>query len=122
MSIKIHGKNYITVAERVQALIDSGQEYSIHTEVLTHNPVLVKATVTIGENTFTGHSAANPTKAIEKASPYEVAETSALGRALGFAGFGIVEGIASADEMAKVAYGGLQPLTEDIINLDQDPI
>ena len=42
-------------------------------------------------------------KAIEKASPYEVAETSAVGRALGFAGYGIVGGIASADEMIASA-------------------
>jgi hypothetical protein len=34
-------------------------------------------------------------------SPYEVAETSAIGRALGFAGYGIVDGIATADEMVK---------------------
>ncbi len=31
----------------------------------------------------------------------EVAETSAIGRALGFAGYGIVEGVASADELIK---------------------
>ena len=74
---------------------------SITTEVLLHDPVVIKATVTIGERVFTGISAANPAKAIEKQSPYEVAETSAVGRALGFAGFGIVEGIASADEIIK---------------------
>lgn len=118
--IKIHGKNYITVAERIQALINSEQEYSITTEVLNHEPVLVKATVTIGENIYTGHSAANPAKAIEKASPYEVAETSAVGRALGFAGFGISDGVASADEMRKEAYGSYE--REEIINLDEDPI
>ena len=32
----------------------------------------------------------------------EVAETSAVGRALGFAGIGIDTGIVSADEMRKV--------------------
>jgi len=123
--IKIHGKNYVTVSERVQALIESKQEYSITTEVITHTPVLIKATVTIGENVYTGHSAANPAKAIEKASPYEVAETSAIGRALGFAGFGIEEGIASADEIAKAPYNAdLSDIegTESIINLDKDPI
>lgn len=120
--IKIHGKDYITVAERVEALITSGQEYSITTEVISHDPVLIKATVTIGESTYTGHSAANPTKAIEKASPYEVAETSAIGRALGFAGFGITDGIASADEMLKTPYGGSQASTEPVINLNEDPI
>jgi hypothetical protein len=32
----------------------------------------------------------------------EVAETSAVGRALGFANIGLIDGIASADEMRKV--------------------
>ncbi len=123
MSIQIHGKEYVTVAERVQELHTlTDTPISITTEVLAHEPVLIKATVTIGENTFTGHSAANPAKAIEKASPYEVAETSAIGRALGFAGFGIVEGIASADEMVKALYGGSQPQIKGVIDTSVDPI
>lgn len=107
MTIKIHNKEYVTVSERVvmahEALKTSeGGELSITTEVLSSDPVVViKATVTIGGNMFTGISAANPDKAIEKISPYEVAETSAIGRALGFAGFGIADGIASADEIVK---------------------
>ena len=32
----------------------------------------------------------------------EIAETSAIGRALGFADIGLIDGIASADEMRKV--------------------
>jgi hypothetical protein len=35
----------------------------------------------------------------------EVAETSAVGRALGFASIGLIDGIASADEMRKVKKG-----------------
>lgn len=105
--IKIHGKDYITVSERITIAHDTIKQWeggllSITTEVLSSDPVVViKATVTIGENVFTGISAANPDKAIEKVSPYEVAETSAIGRALGFAGFGVSEGIASADEIFK---------------------
>ncbi len=104
MSIKIHGKEYITVNERVMDLHNSigDTNVSIITEVLLHEPVVIKATVSIGENVFTGISAANPNKVIEKASPYEVAETSAVGRALGFAGYGIATSIASADEMLNV--------------------
>lgn len=99
MPVNIHGKQYITVAERVQ---EAGEEFiSLSTEVLYQEPVVIKATVTTKKGTFTGISAANPSKAIEKQSPYEVAETSAVGRALGFAGYGIVEGIATADEMKK---------------------
>src|SRR6185503_6384025 len=51
--------------------------------------------------TYTGISSANPAKAIEKSNPYEVAETSAVGRALGFANYCLIEGVASADEMIQ---------------------
>jgi hypothetical protein len=101
MSVTIHGKEYITVNERVQEAHEALEKLDITTEVLYQSPVVVKATVVTKKGTFTGISAANPTKPIEKMSPYEVAETSAIGRALGFAGYGIVEGIATADEMAK---------------------
>jgi len=101
--IKIFGKDYITVAERLK--LANGDLLSVNTEVLFQEPVVVKATIVIKnanrEKVFTGISAANPTKMIEKSSPYEVAETSAVGRALGFAGYGIVDGIATADEMTK---------------------
>lgn len=99
--ITIHGNQYITVAERVQEAHKDDMFESLNTEVLNDNPVVIKATVTIKGRIYTGISAANPLKAIEKQSPYEVAETSAVGRALGFAGYGIVEGIATADEIIK---------------------
>lgn len=116
MSIKIHGKEYVTVAERLKEAHESLKEvdFSITTEVLTHEPVVVKATVTIGEKVFTGHSAANPAKAIEKASPYEVAETSAVGRALGFAGYGVIDSIASADEITYAEDGKQLDETQDV--------
>lgn len=109
MAIEIHGKQYVTVAER---LTEAKEDLKlITTEVLQHTPlVVVKATVLTKKGTFTGISAANPAKAIEKQSPYEVAETSAVGRALGFAGYGAVESIASAEE---VTYA-----TKDEVHLD----
>lgn len=98
MSVNIHGKEYVTVAERLQMAKE--ETTSITTEVLQHSPlVVVKATVVTKKGTFTGTSAANPNKSIEKQSPYEVAETSAVGRALGFAGYGATESIASAEEV-----------------------
>ena len=103
-TITIHGKEYMPVSERIKEAGASLIELS--TEVLQHEPIVViKASIRIKDSkreaTFTGISSANPAKAIEKSNPYEVAETSAVGRALGFAGYGIVEGIASADEMNK---------------------
>ena len=107
--IQIHDKQYVTVAERVQAAHEGKALLAVKTEVLSHNPVVIRAEVTIQRGdkapveTYTGISSVNPDtfKQIEKTNPYEVAETSATGRALGFAGYGIVEGIASADEIVK---------------------
>ena len=99
-TIQIHGKNYVPVSERIK---EAGKVLvGVETEVLQHEPVVViKAKVWLDKGTFTGISSANPAKLIEKTNPYEVAETSAVGRALGFAGYGIDEGIASADEVTK---------------------
>lgn len=99
MSVNIHGKEYITVSERLE--MAKGDLLSITTEVLYQEPVVIKASIVTKKGTFTGISAANPAKVIEKTSPYEVAETSAIGRALGFAGYGITNGIATADEIKK---------------------
>ncbi len=105
--IKIHGKDYITVAGRVQMAHKKGKPLSIMTEVLpVQNQVVVRATVTTDKGTFTGISAANPNKMIEKISPFEVAETSAVGRALGFAGFGEMESIATAEEIIHAGIKG----------------
>jgi len=100
MPINIHGKMYNTVAERILAA--KKELNGVQTEVLCHDPVVIKATILINGSTFTGISAANASKQIEKDSPYEVAETSAVGRALAFAGYETTNGIASAEEMRKV--------------------
>lgn len=99
--VNIRGKQYMTVAGRVELAHEKLKSFDITTEIISHDPVVVKATVKTDKGTFTGISAANPTKLIEKQSPYEVAETSAVGRALGFAGYGLLEGIATADEVVK---------------------
>ena len=104
--IQIHGKNYITVAERIEKA--KQDVASINTEVLFTEPrVVIKATVTMKNgNVFTGLSAANSSKMIEKESPFEVAETSAVGRALAFAGYETTGGIASAEEIVKAEAQG----------------
>lgn len=101
MPVNIHGKQYVTVAERLhEARADIK---SIITEVVSHpEMVVIRATVTTSKGIYTGISGANISKSIEKASPYEVAETSAVGRALGFAGYGMTDSIATAEEMDKI--------------------
>lgn len=113
-TINIRGKEYVTVATRVEAFHGTYKEgIGIVTEVLNHTPVVIKATVKTPKGIFTGISAANPAKTIEKMSPYEVAETSAVGRALGFAGIGITDSIASADELYKAQNTPLSTVTYD---------
>ena len=104
MPITIHGKEYKTVAERLEEAHATSDLVSVKTEVLYIEPqIMVKATIETKIGTFTGISAANPSKAIEAKTPVEVAETSAVGRALAFAGYAGTE-IASADEMYKADF------------------
>jgi len=101
--VSIRGNDYLTVAGRIELAHQDLEELSITTEVLSSTPVVIKATVVTKKGTFTGISsvATNTVSNIEKFNPYEVSETSAIGRALGFAGYGIVEGMATADEVHK---------------------
>lgn len=109
-TINIKGKEYIPVVERVKEFHKLYPEGSITTQVLSEgdlvlnmgNRVIVKATVNIGTRTFTGFSQAEFGKGMMGDVALEVAETSAVGRALGFANIGIIDGIASADEMRKI--------------------
>lgn len=101
MPISIHGKDYKTVAERLNEAHEAKDLVSVNTEVLYITPqIIVKATIVTKKGTYTGISGADPTKAIEKKTPVEVAETSAVGRALAFAGYAGSE-IASAEELQK---------------------
>lgn len=114
MPVDIHGKQYATVNERIQELHGSYKgSSSIVTEVVTSGEgiVRVKATLTLIEqaegmeshsNTFTGHAEEIVgSTMINKTSALENAETSAVGRALAFAGFSTDASIASADEVAN---------------------
>tara|TARA_Y100001973_G_C5177390_1_gene322822 strand:- start:761 stop:1237 length:477 start_codon:yes stop_codon:yes gene_type:complete len=103
MPIQIHGKEYYTVAERIQMLHNSDfTEVSLTTEILHHDEkiIIMKTTLEIDGNVFTG--IAQETKGssnINTTSWAENCETSSCGRALALAGFGSVESIASADEV-----------------------
>jgi len=103
--VTIHGKDYMTVARRVELAQENRALEGVETEVLSHNPVVIRAKVILKGEVYTGISSVSldTKREIEKENPYEVAETSAVGRALGFAGYGVIESIASADEMFRAA-------------------
>ncbi len=103
MSIQIHGKSYATVAERVNEIHTDQKDkpLSVETELITYEGGLVvfKAMVTTDSGTFTGHAYEIETASgINKTSALENCETSAVGRALAFAGYAGTE-IASANEV-----------------------
>lgn len=102
-TINIHGKQYVPVAERLK--LANGNLESVQTEIVvnTDSEITVKATIKIKDKgTFTGHATSNKQHSgIEGQSSVEVSETSALGRALGFAGYGVLETIATAEEVAS---------------------
>jgi hypothetical protein len=105
-TISIKGKVYVPVVERVKEAHLQDPKVSITTEVLPSRPelVVVKATVVFKGITYTGHSQAEWGKGMMGGVALEVAETSAIGRALGFANIGLLDGIASADEVRKHSF------------------
>jgi len=107
MPIKIHGKEYMTVAERVNKIhADLKSELSITTELVSweNDIVIMKATITTNLGEFTGHAYEDETRGqINKTSALENCETSAIGRALASAGYGGSE-FASANEVQNAIH------------------
>lgn len=108
-AIDIKGKAYVMVKDRLIYFNETYPEGSITTNLVsepTSEMVIVKATVwpDIKDNMrqFTGYSQAVIGEGmVNKTAALENAETSAVGRALAMMGIGVLESIASADEMVK---------------------
>ena len=92
---------YLNVAGRLMLLRSKRQPKDICSEFFVlGDRTLCRATVKVGQCSATGtaeviEGSSGPTAT----NPYEVAETSAVGRALGNLGIGLVGGIASAEEV-----------------------
>lgn len=120
-TVKIHGKEYKTVALRIQEFRDKHPDFTIQTELVEANDVLVvmKATISMGPQVIaTGYAEEVRTASkINRTSALENAETSAVGRALAFFGLGGSE-IASADEVANaITQQSSQASKEDMEKL-----
>lgn len=102
--VNIHGKEYKTVARRIQDFRDKHPHYGVLTDVLcAAELVQVKATIVDDDGRVIATGLAEEVRGstnINKTSALENAETSAVGRALAFFGLGGTE-IASADEVAN---------------------
>ena len=114
-TISIRGKQYVTVAERLRQLHLSVSNDmpgpSIDTKIVYAEGgiYIVKATVipdiTQPECFFTGHAKEDESKGqVNGTSALENCETSAIGRALGNAGYGSAESIARANEVMNAIH------------------
>lgn len=117
-TINIKGKEYVQVKDRILYFNENYKNGSITTELLSDlssKLVIIKATVIPDvaiDRKFTGYSQAiiggngiNATAALENC------ETSAVGRALGMMGIGVIESVASADEVLKASPKTTKPQT-----------
>ncbi len=106
-AITIKGKQYVLVSDRVNYFNETYDKGSIETEYqLVGDTFYFKATVhPVSSDTarrFTGHSQATIGDGmVNKTAAMENAETSAVGRALAMMGIGVIESIASVDEINK---------------------
>lgn len=106
-AIDIKGKKYVLVADRILYFNEKYPQGSIQTKLISEpmdNIVIVKAIVypKPGTRKFTGYSQTKWGDGfINKTSALENAETSAVGRALAMMGIGVIESIASVDEINK---------------------
>lgn len=104
--IDIKGKEYIDVSQRIKAFRQVCPNGAIATEIvnLDGGVVTMKATVydEDGKILATGHAQEKETSSyINKTSFIENCETSAVGRALGICGFGLLQSVASVEEMVN---------------------
>ena len=110
MPVKIHGKEYITVNERVQEFHSKYENGSIQSELIEFTDrFIIKATATPDheqpERVFTGYAYEMVgSSQINKTSALENCETSAIGRCLSFLGLGIIDSIASAEEVKNAIH------------------
>lgn len=107
-AIKIKGKDYVLVSDRVLFFNEEYPNGSIETERVScdNNVEVFKAIITpditVPERFFTGRSQAKRGEGyINETSALENAETSAVGRALAMMWIGVIDSIASVDEIDK---------------------
>lgn len=102
--IDVKGKQYAPVTERIKAFRMIHPEGGIITEIVSieGGVCVIRATVTTAEGQVLGTGTAYEKESssyINKTSYIENCETSAVGRALGMAGYGIDGSMASAEEL-----------------------
>lgn len=111
-AISIKGKDYVLVSDRVLYFNDNYKNGAIEPSYTLdgdtyHFKAIVTPDVEKPLRRFVGHSKATIGDGmVNKSAAMENAETSAVGRALAMMGIGVIESIASADEMNKATSTG----------------
>lgn len=108
-AVDIKGKKYVLVSDRVIFFNENYPNGSIETNLLSevaNKNIFMRATVTPDtknpDRKFIGHAQEVVGDGyINKTSALENAETSAVGRALAMMGIGVIDSIASVDEINK---------------------
>lgn len=111
----IKGKEYAEVNQRIKAFRMVFPMGTIKTELMQDDGerCMFRAEVTVGETvlgTGTAYERQNASM-INRTSYIENCETSAVGRALGMAGFGIDTSVASAEEVSNAIAQQDEPFT-----------
>ena len=107
--VNIRGREYTTVAKRVQDFRERHPEWTLQTDIIHRDVdcVVMRATISdeLGRVRANGHAEEyRKASEINRTSALENCETSAIGRALAALGFGGTE-FASADEVARAVSG-----------------
>lgn len=118
-AIDIKGKSYVLVSDRVRYFNESYPKGCIKNQLVSQpeaKMVVIRSIVipdiSIPERYFTGYSQATwGDGLVNKTAALENCETSAVGRALAMMGIGVIDSIASADEMNKAGVSnGSKPI------------
>jgi hypothetical protein len=121
----IKGKQYAEVPQRIKAFRSVCPNGSIITELLSNeNGICIFKAQVFDDNAKmlgTGHAYEKENSSfINKTSYIENCETSAVGRALGMAGFGIETSIASFEEVANAVLQQKKEQTKNTVNPNND--
>ena len=122
-SIKIKGKEYVEVNERLKFFRATYPNYSLVSEVIdkTESSILIMASVIDENDNVLATGLAEEEKGstfINKTSYVENCETSAWGRALGNFGIGLDTSVASANEVANAIAQQEAPQTTTVYDLN----
>lgn len=117
VSIDIKGKQYAPVNERIKAFREVYPNGRIKTEIISQEDgvIVIEATVYNNEDRIIANAHAyekENSSFINKTSYVENCETSAIGRALGIAGFGVDISVSSYEEVENAIENQDVPITK----------